>query len=620
MTASAASQCRRMAVAIGCAAVVGGLPMATVAAVETLEIRLAQVGAPVRLAPAPDRERKPPAPKIDRPVVTAPAVTPTVTDEPLPRPTRGAIEVNTLTELDPDSVGIIDESQGGFGVNLWHGSDRGLIERMLARIPAASASRWVRSLAARLLLSRTTAPRGGTSGKSLLVLRIDRLMAAGEVGSAIKLLRVAPSQDTAEALSRTEVEALFFLNDLPGACQKVRGLVGRHKGLYWQQANAFCLSLSGNHAKSGMIADILRERESDVGPAFFALVDALAGDQEPMVDSLKQPLGLQLAMMRAANMKLPADVLAQAGPAVLRAVARSPNADLDVRLEAAERAMTVGALSAAELAEVYGAVSFQPPQLADPVSTAAEIWGPRGRALLLRHADSREGATATAEALRRGWSLSRERGGGETMVRASLPLLLAIDPAPQLVWFARDAAGALFAAGEIERAMAWYAMARDAAESSDEARAAAAALWPVAALADPQALPEWDPQRLGSWWEQMRSRKAPGSLTLAVRLFTVLESFDRPVGAGLWARVLGDGGTGSAAGGLDPALWHALRGASEAARVGETVLFSLLALGDSGTRGAHPLTVRAVVAALRRVGLEVEARALALEAVTTVGG
>lgn len=589
------------------AAAVVAWPVATLGA-ESAGWRTVQIGPPVKLGPPSSSGEASSRPEYEIPS----------DDNPEVGNTGVRVEVDSLLAVDRDSVGLLDESQGGFGVNLWEGTDRATVERLLPKLPGATSSRFVRSLLVRLLLSRATAPKGKTGGQSLLALRVDRLLAAGDVKSAVGLLRVSPPDSGDERLARAEVEGLFFVNDNPGACGKVRSLIRRHKGQYWQQANAFCLALAGEHAKSAMIADILREREADVGPAFFSLVDALSGDKSASVESLPDPQGLQLSMMRAANIILPGDIVNSRRPAVLHAVATSPNADLKTRIEAAERALMMGAFTPRQLAELYAAVQFTSDQLANPLAAAAKIWGPLGRALLLRNAESREQPTARAEALRQAWGLSREKGGHEILVRASLPVLTTIEPATELVWFAKSAAAALFSAGETERAMAWYAQARQEAESSDEARIAAMALWPLVVLADDGNSVDWSPEQLDAWWGTLKNEAEDVARSRAMTLYSLFESLDRPVGAERWSALVGSAGPASTEI-PDAALRYALRHASEAKKLGETVLFALLALGEKGGVGSDPLTVSTVIVTLRRVGLEKEARALALESAIGAG-
>ncbi len=586
--------------------------------------RTAQLGPPTRLGPPsrkpPDEQPAPsePANQGVAPVATPPAdptrLAPAGT---LPGRAR-AVEVDTLASVDPDSVGLLDPSQGGFGVDLWQGADKALIERLLPRLAAATRSRFTRDLTLKLLLSRATAPSGAPGGRSLLTLRVERLLALAEVEPAVKLLRLAPVETASEAHARVEVESLFYQNDNAGACAKVRGFVRQHRGRYWQQANAFCLALAGDHARSSMVADILRERGADIGPAFFTLVDALAGDERAVVESLPDPGALKLAMMRAANRRLPDDAIASGRPDVLRAVALSPNADLGLRLDAAERALAVGAISADELIELYGAVEFGPDQLANPLTAAQSAWGPRARALLLRAAAGADHGTARAEILRRAWDLSRDKGGHAVMLGASIPILAAIEPAAELVWFAADAARTLFAAGRAGKAMAWYMLTASEAENSAEARAAALALWPLAQIADAADELPWRPDGLAAWWTATREAGGDGVRARALMVFSVLQALGEPVAPAAWTGLLGDTMTTNATI-PDAALWHALGQAADKRQLGLTVLLALLALGEQGAGAADPLTVVKTIEALESVGLEAEARVLALEAVSGVG-
>ena len=616
------------AISIVCAAVSAPLDFARAEPSVATNWRLAQVGPPIKLERPPRRERTEPPVKSEPAADPAPIATPA--GEPVFGRT-GTVEVDTLDIVDPDSVGLLDPSQGGFGADLWKGTRKALVERLLPKLATATPSRFSRDLMLKLLLSRAPAPRSAAPGaaetvqgsRSLLTLRVERLLALAEVESAVKLLRLAPAETAGEAHARVEVDSLFYQNDNPGACAKVRGFVRQYRGGFWQQANAFCLALAGDHARSSMVADILREREADIGSAFFTLVDALGGDERAVVESLPDPGALRLAMMRAANRRLPDDAIASGRPNVLRAVSLSPNADLALRLDAAERAFAVGALSITELTELYGAVEFSPEQLANPLTAAETGWGPRARALLLRAAAGADQGTARAEILRRAWDLSREKGSHAIMLGASVPVLATIEPAAGLIWFAADAARTLFGTGMTIEAMAWYRLAESDSKANEEARRVADALWPLALIADDQNELAWRPDGLAAWQAATKRSGGDGAAARrrALMVYSVLQALGKPVGPGEWTKLLG------AASATDPdiapapdaALWHALGQASEQRQLGLTVLLTLLALGESGAGAAHPLTVSKAIVALESVGLGREARGLALEAVSGTG-
>jgi hypothetical protein len=79
-------------------------------------------------------------------------------------------------------------------------------------------------------------------------------------------------------------------------------------------------------------------------------------------------------------------------------------------------------------------------------------------------------------------------------------------------------------------------------------------------------------------------------------------------------------GTGPPSGGFfDPGLALALRNAAAARRIGETVLFALIAIGDRGPGLSDPGALTEALTALRRIGLDAEARDLAIEAAIANG-
>ena len=97
-------------------------------------------------------------------------------------------------------------------------------------------------------------------------------------------------------------------------------------------------------------------------------------------------------------------------------------------------------------------------------------------------------------------------------------------------------------------------------------------------------------------------------------IFTMLEAFDYPVSASDWLTLL-DGPLSTSANIPSAAALRGLRTATRGGRIGETVIYALMILGDTGPAGVSPQTLDAVVRALRAVGLDADARAIAVEAV-----
>ena len=611
--------CAGLAVAAAIAAIGVAVAAQTAAARDRQDgppTRLAQASeepsSPVRLVPPGDDKKPAPQPTPE----TDPE--PPAADAPAALPDGDAVTATALSVLDTASVGLIGSEEGGLGIALWRGSKRPLIEKLLARLPARTRSAAARSLAIRLLSTRAKAPQGESEGPDLLTSRVSRLVELGAVDAASRLANQVSADQTGETLARNAVEALFLQNDNAGACQRVRDFARRSLDAYWQRAFAFCLLLSGEGARADMIVDILAERGEASAQLFSELIETLNGGEAAVVESLPEPTGLDLAMMRAANIRLPADVLISDRPGVLRSVATSPNAELDLRLEAGERALVYGAMDADRLNELYAAVPLEDDALADPATAAEASWGPRGRALLLRGAAAAESPEAKARMLRHAFELARENGGYGVMAGASAPVLASIQPDATLDWFAHDAVSASLAAGHLEQARSWLGLADGAAEAGTLAREATARLWAIGLLASPQAGSGVDRSALAAWRQSAHADDIDAGRRAEVVALTLLEALGVAAGPGRWAELLAEGPPPRAS--APGIAWtRALEGASTAERVGETILIALLGLAGANGDMSGAAAMRMVIESLRRVGLDSEARALALETAVAHG-
>jgi hypothetical protein len=586
----------------------------------TLALACAVQGAAALAHPPP--EAVPPAaprPRAEQaPLPPAPAPTPTpgaaAADQ-----DQGAIQVESLQALDPSSAGILDEDQGGLGVDMWAGTRRALVERLLPRLPAGSHSRAMRSLTRALLLSTAKVPDGAATAPSLLGLRVERLVAAGNMEAVRQLLKVAPPNLDDARLTRAEVAGRWLAGDNAGACDRAQAMVRVDEDPYWLEALSFCKALNGEHDAAQVGISLLREQGAD-DDVFHALIGALAGDESAVVDSLIAPTALHLAMLRAARRSIPGDAVEGANAAVLRVIATSPNADLQVRLKAAERAEAAGTLSARALAQIYSSIAFSPEELSNALSLAESDQGPGGRALLYQVAAIETIPTARAEVLQKTWMLARASGGFGTAARVGAEALLALTPSAELLWLAPDASRALLTAGKFEAARAWFEVVlRQAAQADPEARFAALGLWPLMAIANAELDDRWSPEVLARWVASQRELPEAVRQQRLSLMLSLLDGLDLIADEGPWEGLLLEGPLTETTYMPAPALWRGLENAAAAGRVGETVLLALLALGDLGPGRADPLTLRAVIAALAKVGLDEHARAIALEAALTRG-
>ncbi len=527
------------------------------------------------------------------------------------------IEVNSLGEIDPDSIGILGLESGGFAPDMWRGSSQKAVERLLPRLPGKMSSAAMRSLALRLLLTSATPPRrrGASADKPggrMLWQRVSLLARMGEVEGLNGLLKVVPQRLDDEPLARARVRGLLLAGDARGACEQVRSQIAdHHDKTYWRKALVFCQIHAGEGDQALLGVGLLREQGLSDDPAFFSLVDAYTGAQLTQV-AVASPL--HLAMLVAVGQPYPADLAETASPGILVALARSPSAEGDQRARAGERAVALGALEPKVLARIYGDLEFEQAERDTVESAPHELGGTRGRALLYQAARDHTAPGARAEFIRVALEDAGHDGLYQMAVQVFLPLLTKVPARPDLIWFAETAGRALYAAGRYQEAGAWIMLARQEAIINPQAAAAVTALWPYSRLAGTPAL-AW-----GGDLETWRAVRADDSADEKDRL-ALLRSAFMALGedhAMNWIDLVPEPDS-STQPMPDAALLYALDHASEMRRLGETVLLSLLVLGAAGPAECHPMALNAVLRALREVGLERDARALAIEAAIAKG-
>ncbi len=540
-------------------------------------------------------------------VVPSPAAAEAEQAKPAGSPS-GRFDVQELKAPDVEAVGLLDDRQGGFGAGMWGGTAAATVRHFLPQLPAASGSRTLRALARRLLLTAAVPPEGGAGeAPSLLELRAERLYAMGEIDGVASLLKVAPSSLTSPGLSRLKIDSFLLAGDAKAACAEAATLPGGVD----PRMQVFCNLIGGRVLEANLALDLMRDRK-DADHAFIAAAEALAGTPPAKVDKLPSPLPLHLAAFKAAKLALPADAAANATqPALLRAIADNAAIAVDTRLVAAERAEALGALETDALRKFYGAVTFSPAE--QQAAMAQGDKSPRGRVLLLRAAPSEPSPVARAELIVRILTSSAERGAWNATARLYAPIIAEIRPAADLAAFAPPLARALYAAGRPEAAGNWLALAK-----SDPVTAKAAAdAWPLARLGR-LGNAEASPAEAFAAWRTARELPADQAERRAAVVLDLLQAVGDKVPAAEWL-AMPSGPARPAAVSAGPALKAMLRAAAESLRVGETVLLALVALGETGLDKADADTLNRVVTFLRVVGLDREARELAVEAALANG-
>jgi hypothetical protein len=566
--------------------------------------------------------------------VEPPATAPEPAGESLPRAVPqlqapAGIEVEAARPLDPEAIGLIDTARGGFPPDAWAASGRAFAERLVRDLPAPLASRPLRELAWRALASNAAGPLVATSlagpganvSANFAGLRAARLRALGDIESAAELVRRIPDRMAGPALARLLIDDAFLAQADERACALVREALARGRDVAIQKALMFCQALAGDGDRAQLGLAMLRDQGAPEDPVFVTLLLAVGGDGRGVrVDTLRNADPLALAMLRAAKVAPPADSVQGSDPAVLAALARGDWGTPEFRLAAAERAEAFGALPAGELAAFYRAIELTAAQAADPAAFARADGGPRGRAALFQAADAAAIGPERLAALQALWSHGRERGGYATLARASLAMLAQTPPLPDYRFAAADAARVLLMAGERDAAAGWIRLVRAAQIGADAAAATEAArIWLLATLAGIETGETRNAARLAAWRQALDASDARNAAVRASIGVALLGGLGHLPGGGAAVALPQTAFERQTASLPHPALIAALHEAGIGGRAAECALLVAHILGSEGAAGAPVYVLLSVLDGLRAVGLEDNARALALESAIASG-
>ncbi|MDP6876247.1 MAG: hypothetical protein QF521_22220 [Alphaproteobacteria bacterium] len=545
------------------------------------------------------------------------------------------IQVKTLGQTKVSAIGLLSEAEGGFGAGMWSGTPMAMVMNLLPRLPVAATSPTMQSLRRRLLVSTALPPDDlngmDGDGSALVALRIQRLAAAGDSDAVAQLLKFAPLSANNSILAQVRVETELLAGNVGEACRIVRNQLGADEAsdggntagsaVAWQKIMAFCLALDGQTAQVELYEQLLYENGVE-DEAFFALLANLnSGEAEPL-ERIARTEPLHLAMLRAARRAIPADAVKQASPAVLRAIATSPNATLPMRLQAAERAEALATLATSVLARVYASVPFSAEQSADALALAKGQPGPSASAILYQVAQIDAQIEGRARALAAAWRNGRRSGNYMTAVRINLDMTRTIAADPKLAWFAAAAGRALLAAGDREAARNWLmAILEPARAGEPEAAAALLTLAPLFYVAaggqnDPALTPAMA-KVLSGWWQGEVANGGAERYQRALRLYGLLAALGKDLPGELWVPLFEAPARDIPQ--ASPSLLMGLERAAAGQRKGEVVLLSLLLLGERGPALSDTMTLGRVVAALRGIGLVEDAEAMALEGLLGAG-
>lgn len=622
MTSFPASRCRSLRAAFACLGLGTALALPAFAGtlgvlpVETAPIDNAQNNGQPTTPSAASVPDAPPAAENGPGAEPAPIMPPPEAQSRTvaPRPGEGgsAIEIGTLGS-DGNAAPVPGAAMPAVNDGIWAGTSRATLADNLPNLPVGTGSPVLNDLLRQVLLASPSRVETTFGAAPLVVPRLERLMAAGRPEWAAQL--ASQSSDAAQpdvAMWRARAE-LAAANDA-AACETLGRLptdgdpANDPVAAFAMKLSVYCQISKGNKEAAIMTTDLARE-EGIADPLFYSLAAQASDGITLKSDDPTQLDALHMAFFRKAGRALPANAVDIAEPALFVGLSKDDKLALDQRIAAGEQAARLGALSGSELAALYQQASFTQADF-DGLKTATFPPQPAMRRALLYHAIKRETVPSQRIYLfKLAFATGQSAGLSTPLSQVLKPELSGLALSPDYKPLAPSAIRAFLLLDDRASAARWYGLigtqnaifGRDARELSALMRVSDAGQ--------------------GSWDIYKTSADIASDLSSGIATSADFARLESILLAALGMQ-------------LEPAILAAVPEANEIAQnrapanpllaqlhaaaarraVGETLMLSLVALGEGGAGTTSMRAIGEVVVALRSIGFQNDARRLATEA------
>jgi len=569
-----------------------------------------------RTAPAPAQARPAPAPGQPAPVPVQPTaavpeiaapppppVAPSATadegvavvDATLPTINPDEVQVDTQPEMPPAARRAIDlvGTNDFYGQDAFGDVDGRYLVTLMRRLDAPIASRWVEIMLRRVLLTRTAAP-AGEGQADWLADRAALLLKLGEVDGARAIVQAADVQDFSPRLRRVAIEAALAAADPAGLCPLPDGDERVGGQPLWPMVRSMCATLSGDVATAN--ATIGRAPPNDPIDHALAekLVAAAGGGRGTVTIDWTAVDGLtewRFGMASALGVAIPQALLDNSPAWYQSWLARAPMLQAADRIAPARIAASLGTLSSADLVDLYGRAMDEAGD-EDRDSPSAK----------LRTAYRGDDDDARLSAIHALWDAAANGQGGERD-RYAASILTAraaagIKPASDQRDDVEALVASMFAAGLDEQAEHWASIAENTSGADGDKA------WAILAVGARRPVVSVTVKRI----EGIAKRDGDEGRHRAAMLAAALVGLGRLPQADAAPLMAGETTT--------PPYARALERAVAGSQRGTVALLVAVGMQTPRWGGVPAGDFARMIAALRAVGMEGEARMIAAEAMS----
>lgn len=505
-------------------------------------------------------------------------------------PRRARYDLPPSARRSLDRVGLIGNASGGLASDAFGQNGGQYLSILMRETTAPIASRWATILLRRTLLSALDTPRT-IDGADWVAARAGLLLRMGDAIGARSLVQSVDIDNATPRLLAVALETYLANADPGGLCPLVEFGLARSNDDRWEMARAMCASMAGESGVASSSIDRARRRlgagNMDVLLAQRIVGAGVRGRRSATIvwDDVGSLDNWRLGLATATGLEIPSRLTDALSPRMQAFRATAPMTPMTGRIAAAPWAAALGAMSARNYVDLLGLGATS--EEAEP--SVAEL------ADALRRAERLAESEARVDALEQIWGEGNDYAAYGRLVltaRAAAATPVGDVSGGNL----RRLVSSMLSAGFDRHAARWASRA----DSGSRAWAMIA----LGAPTDPYSPSSGDIDRFQDNDESIGSH-ATGLLVAGL---AGLGRIDAEL-ASEWSEELDLGLARSS-------RWTWAIDRAVARRQQGTVAL-LVAVGMQGTEWdkVTPLQLYHVVSALRRVGLEPEARMIAAEAI-----
>jgi hypothetical protein len=494
-----------------------------------------------------------------------------------------------------DVAGLLTDDNGGYGSAAFGQVDGRYLVGLMRRLDAPVPSRWAQIVLRRALLTRVPTPPN-VRPADWVAERAWLLLRMGDVNGAQLLVGRIGADRYSPRLYGVAAQVALTSGDIGLICPIAENGAALSKETFWPLARAICAGLGGESSLAAALIDQARDRRQL--PNFdLLLAERLAsagsgGRRAVNIDWTEASTlnTFRYGLATAGGIEIPERLLATAPSRLYAWRASAPELPVEARIASARIGASIGIASSADLVDLYAA-------LADEADSYTGADTPAGR---LRTAYVADDMAERIAALGQFWKAENGVDGYAAQI-ASARAAARIVPDARFAEDADRLVGAMLSAGLDRQALRWWPVVADRNEPGDLA-------WALLAAGAPGTGVTVTRGRLVDWADSLPGGADSHRAGLALAALAGLGRIEPEAAQELAARF------GTTLEGENRWLIRLDRAAA-AGRKGEVALLAAVGMQTPVWAGVPAVHLYRIVAALKRVGLEPEARMIAAEAI-----